>query len=135
MKVMKSEIVFVDDEILDIYYSTLLIRVKSISEHCGSLIKFNETYGLGGVTNGKILYLEDLCKPSSLLEAVIRNVLEPLGFAQNRDYILTYEKEIWKVQKYLKEKPSNLNKSIPELSDVDWLESIVTYEGQFVWYV
>ena len=71
------------------------------------------------------LFSENLfSKPSTIL------ILTPLNLILNEDYAIGYEQLIYGAGNRI---TPLLNESLPELEDVKWLGSKITYEGNFVW--
>ncbi len=135
MEMKERKIEFVDNEVVRIAFTTLLIRVKSVNERYGSLKKFVANFDCWGATNGKFLYASEMMEPATDLENYITQVLKPLGMRRNRDYVVTFEQMLWGVERHQDGPSVYLNRPIPELSGVNWLDSLITEEGHYVWYV
>lgn len=123
---------YLDREKLKISFSTLIIRVSSINKYFGPLAKFVQQAGLYGVTNGKIYLMTEMMEPPYALYNLVDNHFIPLGLEEGRDYVFVTEQLPFGVDG--SENPL-LNHPIPELRKVSWLDSIITPEGNFIWYM
>lgn len=126
---MSALIEYLDRERLKISFSTLIIQVSSINKYFGQLSDFVNQADLYGVTNGKIHLMAEMMEPPYRLYNLADKHLIPLGLEEKKDYVIVSEKRGSRERKNLL-----LNKPIPELEDVPWLDSIITKEGTYVWY-
>jgi hypothetical protein len=122
---------YLDREKLKISFSTLIIRVSSINKYFGPLAEFVKQADLYGVTNGKLYLMAEMMEPPYGLYNLVDNHFIPLGLEEGRDYVFVTEQLPLVVGGT--ENPL-LNKPIPELEKVNWLNSIITREGNYVWY-
>ena len=127
---MGEPLEYLDRERLKISFSTLIIRVSSINKLYGRLSKFVKEADLYGVTNGKIYLMAEMMEPPYGLYNLADRHLIPLGLEEGRDYIFITEQ----LALGMDDETSLLNKSIPELERISWLNSIITSEGNYVWY-
>lgn len=127
---MSELIEYLDRERLKISFSTLIIKVSSINKFFGQLSEFVRQADLYGVTNGKIHLMAEMMEPPYGLYNLADHHLIPLGMEEKKDYVIITEKLVTKDKKN-----PLLDKPIPELQDVDWLDSIITREGTYVWYI
>lgn len=118
-----------DQEQLKVEYSFLIINVKSINEKFGTLADFVTKYRLFGETNGKLFGKIELINPAPYLIEIINEKLIPLGFEDKKDFVLTYERRLDGYGGDI----TLLNKEIPDCKNVDWLGSVITRQGNFVW--
>ena len=118
-----------DQEQLKVEYSYLIINVKSINEKFGTLDDFVTKYRLFGETNGKLFGKIELINPAPYLIEIINEKLIPLGFEDKKDFVLTYERRLEGYDGDI----TLLNKEIPDCKNVDWLGSVITRQGNFVW--
>ncbi|MHA6279377.1 hypothetical protein ACXYMT_04275 [Salinimicrobium sp. CAU 1759] len=123
---------YLDRERLKISFSTLIIRVSSINEYFGPLADFVKQADLYGVTNGKIYLMAEMMEPPYGLYSLVDHHFIPLGLEEGRDYVFVTEQLPLGLDG--KENPL-LNQPIPELEKVTWLDSIITREGNYVWYM
>lgn len=126
---MSELIEYLDREKLKISFSTLIIKVSSINKYFGDLSEFVRRADLYGVTNGKIHLMAEMMDPPYGLYNLADHHLIPLGLEEKKDYVIVTEQLV-----IAGSDNSLLNKPIPDLEDLDWLDSIVTTEGNYVWY-
>lgn len=122
---------YLDREKLKISFSTVVIRVSSINKHFGPLADFVKQADLYGVTNGKIYLMAEMMEPPYGLYNLVDNHFIPLGLEEGRDYVFVTEQLSMEVGGNVN---PLLNKPIPELEKINWLDSIITLEGNYVWY-
>lgn len=126
---MSELIEYLDRERLKISFSTLIIKVSSINKYFGQLSEFVSEANLYGVTNGKIHLMAEMMEPPYGLYKLTDHHLIPLGLEERKDYIIVTEHPLpGELEHPL------LNQPIPELENIDWLDSIITREGYYVWY-
>ena len=128
---MSELLEYLDREKLKISFSTLIIRVSSINRYFGQLSEFVKQADLYGVTNGKIYLMAEMMEPPYGLYNLADNHLIPLGLEEGRDYLFVTEQLVMGLDG--NESPL-LNKPIPELRKIPWLDSCITTEGNYVWY-
>lgn len=121
---------FVDSERMLVVFSTLVIRVGAIKEKTRLCAKeFIESYNLWGATNGKLLIICDMTLPSDSLENIVFEILEPLGFIRKEDWEITFERDSYN-NAY---ESGYLFKEIPELEGLNWVDSILLEDGNWIW--
>jgi hypothetical protein len=126
------ELDYQDKKFIKIYFTVLIIRVESINKKFGSLHDFVNRYDLCGYTNGKLFWLNEMMQPPPYLYSIIDDILTPLGFKEKNDFVLTFERLVRSDRDT--EEGSLLGKVIPECLNVDWLGSIITKRGNFIWH-
>ena len=89
MKEKKSNIKYIDKEVLWTEYPELIIKVSYINKNFGELNDFAEKYNISGITNGKIFIYENLKNEPDPNIDYLKNVLESLGFIERRDFFST----------------------------------------------
>jgi hypothetical protein len=92
---------------------------------------FYDEHAKFGVTNGEILIIQEMNSPPHYLIEYAKNVLVPLGLKEKEDYLFAEEELIYGVGY---EPSPLLNKPHPACEQISWLSSIITLEGNFVWY-
>ncbi len=122
---------YLDRERLKISFSTLIIRVSSINKYYGPLADFVKQAELFGVTNGKIYLMAEMMEPPYGLYNLVDHHFIPLGLEEGRDYVFVTEQLSMEVGGNIN---PLLNKPIPELEKINWLDSIITPEGNYVWH-
>ena len=127
------ELHYEDKDIIKIEFTVLITRVDSINKKFGSLHDFVNKYELYGYTNGKLFIIQEMMIPPPYLYSLINEVLTPLGFKDKKDFVLTFDRLVQSGD-LDKEECHLLGKEIPECMNVDWLRSIITRKGNFVWY-
>lgn len=119
-----------DEDQINIVFSTLIINVESLNKKKILLENFGSNYNYNCVTNGKLLFFSEMNQSSMMLNEIISDLLTPLNLILNEDYAIGYEQLIYGAGNRI---TPLLNKSLPELEDVKWLGSKITYEGNFIW--
>lgn len=119
-----------DEDQINIVFSTLIINVESLNKKKILLENFGSNHNYNCVTNGKLLFFSEMNQPSMMLNEIVSDLLTPLNLILNEDYAIGYEQLIYGAGNRI---TPLLNKALPELEDVKWLGSIITYEGNFVW--
>ena len=130
MENSSNRIKYADSECLQVIFSYIIIRVKSINENFGQLSKFADENDLYGTTNGKLYILDEMVEPHQRLISLVTNVLMPLNLYENEDYVLGYEQLVHGARGYI---TPYLNKDIPALAEINWLGSVIKRKGNFVW--
>ena len=128
---MSELLEYLDRERLKISFTTLILRVSSINKYYGQLSKFVKEADLYGVTNGKIHLMAEMMEPPYGLYNIIDKHLIPLGLEEGRDYIFVTEKLVVGLNG---KKNILLNKPLPELEKISWLDSLITSSGNYVWF-
>jgi len=120
-----------DSDILKIEFSTLAIKVSSIVKQFNSIENFAKKYDFYGTTNGVILLSVEMCSPPYRLEAFTEEVLVPNGFINQQDFVFIEEM----LTEGVKGTVSDLiNKPHPHCENINWLQSLITSKGNFIWY-
>ena len=130
MENSSNRIKYADSECLQVIFSYIIIRVKSINENFGQLSKFADENDLYDTTNGKLYILDEMVEPHQRLISLVTNVLMPLNLYENEDYVLGYEQLVHGARGYI---TPYLNKDIPALAEINWLGSVIKRKGNFVW--
>jgi hypothetical protein len=73
-----------------------------------------------------------MCSPPNEIEELIVHKLFPLGFEYKKDLIILEEQLIHGAGNSFS---PLLNQVIPECLEIDWLDSIITLNGNYVWWV
>lgn len=128
---MSEVLEYLDRERLKISFSTLVIRVSSINERYGRLSDFVRKADLYGVTNGKIYLMAEMMEPPYGLYNLADSHLIPLGLEEGRDYVFVTEQLALGPDK---NSGSLLDKPVPDLKNISWLDSLITTEGNYIWY-
>lgn len=128
---MSELLEYLDRDRLKISFSTLIIRVSSINKYFGQLSEFVREADLYGVTNGKIHLMAEMMEPPYGLYNLADNHLIPLGLEEGRDYVFVTEQLVTGVDG---KTGALLNQPIPDLEKIFWLDSIITKDGNYVWY-
>lgn len=125
-------ITYIDTIKLDISFVSLIINVKSINQHFGSLQNFLRSNCRFGKTNGRLLVVSEMNDPPHWLISFTENILLPLGLREKTDYTFADEIRI-SDEDILRD--SMLNQPHPCCVDIPWLESIITRRANYFWYV
>lgn len=127
----KCKLEYVDDSMLKAVFSFLVIRVDSIVKKFGSVEDFAIDNDISGVTNGKLVVMYEMMEPPPYLNKLVDEVLEPAGLKKYEDYVIAFEQ--MPTSHGLKFYPSNINEPIPICDKTEWLGSIVSDIGNYVW--
>ncbi|MDA0195591.1 MAG: hypothetical protein O2887_08065 [Bacteroidetes bacterium] len=123
--------IFRDEERLRVMHSSLVISVKSINQYFGTLEDFFEKHGKHWITNGVLLYTNEMSDPPPGLFQIIDDILLPNGLCENKDFVLLYEQLIYGIDGNVS---PLLNGPIPEAEGIAWLGSVISKDGHFIWY-
>ena len=126
---MNNNIVFVDSDEIEVTFITLIIRVDAVKRICKSIEKFQRITGNPIGTNGKLIVLKEMCNPAFRLEALMDEKFIPLGLEPKKDYIFLEEQLIKGVGHLV---TPYLNKPIPGSENIEWIDSEVRLDGNFV---
>lgn len=120
-----------EEERISIVHSALIIRVPALIYYSGiSVEEFAEKHRLWGVSNGKIWCMAEMMFPWDRLEHVAFGELTDYGLKENIDWVLTYERNCYPDPF----ESGYLYRDLPELQGLDWVDSIITETGNWVWY-
>ena len=128
----KCKLKYVDDTMLEALFSFLVIRVESIIEKFGSVDDFVIGNDISGVTNGKLIVIYEMTEPPPYLYRLADEVLEPAGLKEYEDYVIAFE-QLSDSMHFTRLYPSNINEPIPICDKTEWLGSIVSDIGNYVW--
>lgn len=120
---MVKHIEYVDEEKMQISFTSFVFNVKSINEKFGYLTSFAEKFDLYGETNGKLFYLSGMAEPSHVLYIRMKKYFQPLGLNKGEDYFYI-----------IKHPLSEINLEHPSCVDIPWVGSKITSEGNFLWF-
>lgn len=126
-----ANINYLDRESLKVEFSYLIFNIESINKKFGSLTQFVIRHKLWGETNGKLYVLHEMVQPHVRLSKLVYSTLKHLGFKEYKDFVFGYEQLTTGVHG---SHSTLINKEIPGLKKANWLGSIITHEGNFVWY-
>ena len=120
---MGTRIKYLDEEKMEISFSSFVFNVRSINKKFGSLAAFVEEYELWGVTNGRLFCLSGKLKPTlDLYEKFQRDFL-PLNLQKGEDFIYVFKHPL-----------SDVILPHPASGIIPWLGSEINEEGNFVWF-
>ncbi len=123
-------ITYNDSDILNIVFSTLIINVSSVVNKFGSIAEFSIKHNFSGVTNGNLLMTAEMNSPPYRLEEFAQKVLIASGLKEQEDYVFIEEM----LTKGVKGEFSELiNEPHPQCKNINWLQSIIVQDGNFVW--
>lgn len=121
---------FIDVDKIDVTLSNLIIKVSSINQAGLSVNDFCVENKLWGKTNGKILVMAEMNEPLWELQKIIDTILIPKGFVFERDFVVAYEQLIYGAGNFV---TPLLNQELPELIGIEWVDSEIKIDGNFVW--
>jgi hypothetical protein len=125
-------IIYQDSAELEIIFTNFVFRVDHIIEKVGSLHAFQVLMDLPLITNGHLVIFWEMNSSGVHLNQRITERLVPLGFEYKRDFVVLEEQLIYGVGDRVTEL---LNQPLPENADIDWLDSVVKVDGNFVWFL
>lgn len=114
---------YVDEEKMQITFSSIVFNLKSINEKFGNLAIFAERFDLCGETNGRLFYLSGKAESPHLLYEKMRKCFQPLGLTKAEDYFCI-----------IKHPVSDIRVEHPSCVNIAWLGSEITPEGSFLWF-
>ena len=120
-----------DFDIQKIVFSTLVIKVSSIVERFGSIEKFCKDHNFSGVTNGAVLMTAEMNSPPFELIAYSEEVLIPNGLKEQVDFVFIEEMLTQGVRGEVSEL---INEPHPQCNQVEWLQSVIVSDGNFIWF-
>jgi hypothetical protein len=120
-----------DSEIQKIVFSTLVIKVSSIVEKFGSIEKFSIDHNFSGVTNGKLLMTAEMNSPPYILEEFTEEVFIPKGLKEQVDFVFLEE---MLTKGATGEEIYYINEPHPQGNQVEWLQSVIISDGNFIWF-
>ena len=126
---MIENVVCIDSDELEVTLITLLIRVDSIIRILDSVKEFQRIAGRTIGANRKLILLKEMSSPALELEHMMIEKFIPLGFEHKRDFVFLEEQLIYGVGNRI---TPHINKPIPGSENIDWLESEVRLDGNFV---
>lgn len=126
-----SNIYYTDKENLLVSFSYLIFNVESINKKYGRLSSFVRDFDLFGITNGKIYILSEMVMPHMQLAELVQDRIRWTRLKEKEDYVFGCEHIIYGVHYSV---TPLINCEIPELQNIDWLGSIITHNGNYVWY-
>lgn len=127
----QSKLEYVDDTMLKVVFAFIVIRVESILRNFGSLEDFANGNNLSGETNGKLVVICEMTEPPPCIYKLVDEVLKPAGLKEYDDYVIAFEQmSTYHGSKFY---PNNINHPIPICDKTEWLGSIVSDIGNYVW--
>ncbi|MFZ4679967.1 MAG: hypothetical protein ACOYLP_07345 [Flavobacterium sp.] len=124
-------IIYNDSDLQKIVFSAIIIKVSSVVKKFGSIAEFSIKHNFSGVTNGNLLITAEMNSPPYRLEEFVEKVLIPNGFINELDYVFIEEM----LTKGVKGEVSELiNEPHPHCKNINWLQSIIVQDGNFVWF-
>ena len=123
-------ITYNDSDILNIVFSTLIINVSSVVNKFGSIKEFSIKHNFSGVTNGNLLMTAEMNSPPYRLEEFAKKILIASGLKEQEDFVFLEE---MLTQGTSREKKHYINEPHPHCTEVEWLQSIIVRDGNFVW--
>jgi hypothetical protein len=129
---MMTKITYIDSEQLEVQFSSCFFRVDRILALVESLERFQTIIDRPIRTNGKLVNIFEMRSPPNEIKEMIVHQLLPLGFEYKKDLIILEEQLIHGAGNRIS---PLLNQAIPESLEIDWLDSIITLNGNFVWWL
>ena len=124
-------ITYNDQDIQKIVFSALIIKVSSVVKKFGGIAEFSNKYSFSGVTNGNLLMTAEMNSPPYRLEEFIEEVLIPNGFITELDFVFIEEMLTQGVKGEVSEL---INEPHPHCNNINWLQSIIVRDGNFIWF-
>jgi len=123
-------ITYIDQDILNIVFSSLVIKVSSIVKEFESIENFAKKHDFQGMTNGVILVSAEMNSPPYRLEEFAEKVLTANGFINELDFVFIEEMLTKGAGGLVSEL---INEPNPHCKNINWLQSIIVRDGNFVW--
>ncbi len=126
-----TNIIYREEKRVSVSFTTLVIRVNRLEEVFGSIEEFHELLDITMICNGELLWVKEMQSPASYLEQMVVEKLVPKGFQVNVDlaFVSEYMLDYMKMENNLE----LLGKPHPSLKEINWLKSVIEWEGQYVW--
>lgn len=115
---------------LKVHCSSLILNYSSIAGNVDELREFQRNVKCNLVTNEELIITHDMMVPSEKFELIIEEVLLPNSLKWGEDFIIADEQMLYG---YGDQVTPLLNKELPELVNLQWLNSEITWEGNLVW--
>jgi hypothetical protein len=115
---------------LKVHFCSLVMNFKSIAGNIEGLRELQQLVKCNFVTNQELIVTHEMLAPSDYLESIIVEYLLPRGFKWSDDFIILNEPILFGVGDKV---ASFMNQGFPELENIEWLESLITENGSFVW--
>jgi hypothetical protein len=115
---------------LKVHCSSLILNYSSIAGNVDELREFQRNVKCNLVTNEELIITHDMMVPSEKFELIIEEVLLPKSLKWGEDFIIADEQMLYG---YGEQVTPLLNKELPELVNLQWLNSEITWEGNLVW--
>ena len=132
-QILNNKIKFKFEIKLEVRFSFLIIRVDSIEKlFPGGFWNFYLNGDISGKTNG-VIYVnyEMMGYPAYLYEFTDR-MLIPFGFVEGKDFTFG-EDELFYGPAGNSNDLAKINQQIPSIKNIEWINSELEYEGNFVW--
>lgn len=120
---MLNRIKYVDQDRMEISFSSLVFNLRTINQKYGSLRSFAEKFNLGGETNGILFYLSQNTEPSEALYNRLEKNFLSLDLLKGVDYTYIYKHPL-----------SEIPLKHPSCSALPWLGCEITPQGNFIWF-
>lgn len=110
---------------------TLVINVSSIVEKFQNIENFVAKYNFKGETNGKLLIYSEKENPAIRLQSFADEVLITNGLLPKEDFVFIKAKVM---DGFHYEHSAFIGIEHTDCKNIKWLGSIITNEGNFIWY-
>ena len=114
---------------MQITFSSLIIKVKSINMLSKSLDHFQQSVNMRIFTNGHLVILNEMKTPPTELLELTDKYLIPLGYEYENDYLFLDEQLLKGVGHKI---TPHIHRSVPGSESIKWLETFVRLDGNFV---
>lgn len=121
---------FINQDKISITFSNLISKVSSINADGLSGNDFSLANKLWGKTNGEVLVMTEMNEPVWELQKIIDTILIPKRFVFERDFVVADEQLIHGAGNNI---TPLLNQELPELFGIDWVDSEIKMDGNFIW--
>jgi hypothetical protein len=115
---------------LKVHCYSLILNFKTVAGNIELLKEFQKITNCNFITNQELIITHDMMVPSKTFESIIKDHLLPHGFKWSDDFIIVEEQMLFGVRDRV---TPLLHQGLPELKNVQWLDSVITMEGNFVW--
>ncbi|MEC5166740.1 hypothetical protein RCH18_002488 [Flavobacterium sp. PL11] len=122
---------YTNSDFLKPLFSTLVIKVSSITERFESLHHLTDFNEIHLKTNGVLLVAPELQMLSGQFGTFADEVLIPSGMQLNKDFAFITEKI---VTDYNDNIICEVNIEHPDCKEISWLDGMILEDGNYMWY-
>jgi hypothetical protein len=115
---------------LKIHCNSLIIKYQSVANNINELKYFQSKLQCNLLTNQELIITHDMMVPSEKFYEIIDEVFNPMNLTEGQDFIIAEEQMIYGAGNRI---TPLINQEHPELINVPWIDSEITFDGNLVW--